>query len=276
MAKKKGKLGSPPNEHSTPNDRVRWVLASFFGGNRLRMARALGFSHTLVNKIVADEQQPGRQFLSAIIDKLNVAPGWLMTGVGEPVLGKGKEPPTDGWPVPISYVLLPGPLVDNRDLLSGETHLVAGAHFSESVFVFHVQSTEPLSLDPAEAIVSGDRILMDTNPKRWRKNLRVLDGKLCGVRRKTTAGPVVVLARVHCRFDTSGETCQLYASIGSTSTTGVNAEPHGTQVGYHKTPAPVQLDKIQPERPAFEPDESLQPIGIEDIVSVATVLFRFV
>jgi len=267
--------GEPPGENSSANDRVIWVVDSFCDGNRAETARLVGFSHTGINKVVAGQRKPGRRLLIAISKKMGISATWLLTGSGTPFDTPTHASIGDGYAVPISRALLPGPPTEYRNQLTGETHMVAGMHSRESLYVLEVQPNDPILDDPSEAIRPGDRILLDTDPGRWRENVRTLNGRLCCIRRKTTAGPDIVLARVYCQFDTPGESCQLYASIGSTSAMDMNTEPHDTQVRYHKPLRPIQTDKPQPERLAVGQDKLRQTVKISDIVSVATVLYRF-
>jgi hypothetical protein len=168
------------------------------------MARALGISHTLVNKVVADQQLPGRRFLAAITTALDVNSGWLLTGVGEALRGKRNEVPRDGWPVPISRVLLPGPLDEHRDLLTNEVHLVAGVQYNASAYVLELQPESPLVFDSTHAMQAGDRILLNTDPQTWEKNIGLLNNRYCVVRFETPIGPYLDLSRVVCCFSEAG------------------------------------------------------------------------
>jgi hypothetical protein len=237
-------------EVSTPNDRVRWILAAFFGGNKSKMARSLGLSHTLVNKVVADEQEPGRRFVAAAIEKLGINPGWMLSGAGEPICGTRQEVPTDGWPVPVSSALLPGPLADNRHLLTDAVQLVPGVLFDETAYVFDLPPTHPLVVDTLHRMQPHDRILLYTDPTRWRRNIGVLDGKYCGVLRKSLLHPHHDLGKVSCRRDGTGKLTALVAGFATT------------------------WSATQPPAADGQPLDSKEVIDIEDVVSMAAVLIR--
>lgn len=79
------------------------------------------------------------------------------------------------------------------DLLTGMTESVAPHLARDSAYMIVVAS--PLY----EHVLPADRILLDADQVRLRKNLFLLDGKLCAVRRSTPAGDIIELCRVTCR-----------------------------------------------------------------------------
>ena len=116
--------------------------------------------------------------------------------------------------------------------------------------MLELQSDSPLVLDSVHAMQPGDRILLNTNPQAWEKNLGSLDNRYCVVRFETPIGPYLDLCRVACRFGEDG-TRALYATM--------NVKPLG---GYPWPPAPEGYSG----RP--------QSISADAVVAVAIGLFR--
>lgn len=68
---------------ATVNKRIEWLVTAKYAGNRSALARAIGFSHTLIADVVRG-RKPGRGVLNALQVELNVNPEWLHEGVGQP------------------------------------------------------------------------------------------------------------------------------------------------------------------------------------------------
>ena len=184
MAKKKRATSSPrqlpefPRGGSTPAERVVWLLESVWGGNRSAMARDVGCSHSVLSKIAAGYQSPGRRLLTDIAAHPKVNPAWLLGGEGEPMLALRPDAPADGWPVPISKHLLPSSPDKDRSLLSGEHFPTAGAFYRSTRYWYDVQKNEPIVRDTASKIDAGDLLLMETDPN-WRRSCARVEDKTC-------------------------------------------------------------------------------------------------
>src|SRR5690606_10291031 len=106
-------------------------LNNVWQGNRSAMAQAVEVSHSVLVKIAAGQQGPGRRLLQAIAGHPKVNPAWLFTGEGEPLVAP-KSDVTEGWPLPVAYEPLPGPVEKHKDKLSDDTFLVAGRFYRPS------------------------------------------------------------------------------------------------------------------------------------------------
>lgn len=188
MKKKKSQRPDPtPGRSSTPSERVCWLLANLWNGNRSEMARSVGVTHSVLTKIAAGQQNPGRRLLAAIASHPKVSPGWLLSGEGEPILADSRSAPEEGWPVPISTQVLSGPLDEHRSLLSGESFPVPGAFYRPSRYWLKLYQSDPI-VQSGECMESGDLLLMESDPNSWATEERV-NQKICVVQLAGASGP---------------------------------------------------------------------------------------
>ena len=132
MAKKERQSSIAPGPEATLGDRVTWLLDHVWNGNRSEMARAIGVTHSVLTKVAAGQQNPGRRLLDAVASHPKISPAWLLTGQGEPLVAVSPETPTGGWPVPIFRQLLSGSLEQNRSLSTGEYFPLPGGLFRQT------------------------------------------------------------------------------------------------------------------------------------------------
>ena len=174
------KTVGPPGKDSSQAERVAWLLEALWGGNRSDMARDIGVTHSVLVKVAAGTQNPGRRLLEAISGHPKVNPVWLVSGEGEALL-EPRTGSTEGWPVPVSRQLLDGPLDQDRKLLTGDTYPVAGNHYRRTRYWLRIQSKEPVTKTPHTDIRPGDLILMETDPIYW-QNPAVIHACISAVR----------------------------------------------------------------------------------------------
>lgn len=201
-----------PGLSSTPSERVVWLLATLWGGNRSEMARAIGCSHTVLTKIAAGLQSPGTRLLSAIAQHPKINPAWLLSGDGEPLLQERADTPTEGWPLPISRQLLPGAPDEFRSMLSGETFPIAGAFFRETRYWFQVQRGEPVLRDSSLKLDVGDLLLLDANTANLEAT-NFSQPRLCAIKRVEDEKPCLRLGQVVYVPETREEASQLSVMV---------------------------------------------------------------
>lgn len=165
---------------ATTSERVTWLLDHVWGCNRSAMARDVGCSPSVLTKIAAGSQSPGRRLLTAISAHPKVNPSWLLAGTGEPLLADSSEVPEAGWPLPISKQALPGAPKAHHDLLSGESFPTAGAFYRPSRYWLEVQSREPLLRMRHLCLRPRDLLLVETDPSYW-PQARMVHERICVV-----------------------------------------------------------------------------------------------
>jgi len=204
--KNTGEADAIPREQSTTRERLVWLLNNVWRGSRSAMASDLGFSHAAIVKIVQGEREPGRGMLASLAAHPKVNPKWLMHGEGEPLLDKQSQLSAAIWSRPIS-----------RDLLSavpGETEKLAASDVfrlgaEESTYFYATAGNEPVALDEREKILPDDLFLMAPVPQEAHEDPRLLDGRICAVRRSTGTGSTLLLARIRCHLEQQGTSWRL-------------------------------------------------------------------
>lgn len=245
------------HSYKTPQERFNFYLKYLFGGNQRRMAEETSLSQSVISKIVLGKQDPGSRVLKLLSQHPKVNPAWLLSGEGDPLVTARKSHGDQGWPLPVSEVLLLGPPSTCRELLTSHIELVAGVVYRESAYVYLLTDNIPEA-----QMQAGDRILMDANPRRWRRNLRVLDGKLCAVRQHTASGPHIELHRVNFSLTEEDQNAELW--ISTMSEIEVVA-------GYGKA---QRIDPTATEEEFQQSSSTRGVIAVDDIVAIAIQLFR--
>jgi hypothetical protein len=171
---------SAPGPKSTVSDRVKWLLVAVWNGNRSEMARAAGVSHSIVTRVVLDQQSPGRRFLQALAAVPKISPAWLLSGEGLPLLAQSEHVPAAGWPVPISTRLLSGSLEQQRHLCLNEFLPVAGQFYSPNRYWFRIGVRDAIVAAPHRNIAAGDLLLLETDSSAWQDPSQV-GGRLCSI-----------------------------------------------------------------------------------------------
>src|SRR5262249_48887045 len=97
---------------ATISKRVEWLVSARLGGKKSAMAKAIGFSHTIVAKVIDGKVEPGPRLKDAIISKLHVNPVWLETGEGQPFPDSDVDRG-----IPVTNVLLPGSPLSNQQFI---------------------------------------------------------------------------------------------------------------------------------------------------------------
>jgi hypothetical protein len=181
-----------PGPSSTAADRVVWLLSEVWDGNRSKMAEAVGVTHSVLTKIAAKQQNPGKRLLDAIAAHRKVNPVWLATGEGEPLLAERESGTSEGWPIRISREMLPGPINEHLELLTDESFPVAGAHYRPTRYWLYILGNNPICRSNRTSIEVGDLLLIETDLAHWR-DPEIVDNHFCIVRTKGTLAPQLAL-----------------------------------------------------------------------------------
>jgi hypothetical protein len=170
--------GAP--DWSSKSARVRWLLDTRFQGNRSAFAKAVGFSHTIVARVVGG-QDPGQRLMTAIVERLGVNSDWLMIGVGQP-FAKPVDAAQAG--LPLVRVPLPGHPMDHQNVWEGLVPDPVGPMTVASRYWLELAPGQPLVESGTPGFLPGDRLLMETDRARFTRN-QDLDNRLCVIRTRT-------------------------------------------------------------------------------------------
>lgn len=163
---------------ATVNGRVTWLLDTRFDGNRSAMAKAIGFSHTVIANVVKGKA-PGHRLLDSIATRLGVDHEWLQSGDGQPFV-PGVEVDA-GRGLPVTNVLLPGPPLAHQPLLTGGWVQLQAVASSPTTYWLELTATQAVVRRPAFGFRRGDRLLMETDPAKFPPESDLRD-RLCVVR----------------------------------------------------------------------------------------------
>lgn len=178
MSRSRRTDSAPNPEWITIHNRVAWLVRTRFKNSRSALAKAIGFSHTIVAE-VAKDRAPGPRLVDAIVTRLHVDRAWLEHGEGSP-FARHDEAQT-GRGVPVTNVLLPGPPLNHRGMITGGWITVPEIVASPSVYWLALQSTPPVVKRASSGFRTGDHLLLETDPAKFPKEDR-LRGHVCVVR----------------------------------------------------------------------------------------------
>ena len=176
----------------TVQRRVAWLVESLFRGKRSAMASAIGFSHTIVARVI-NGGTPGKRLLAAIEGQLNLNPGWLMTGRGQPFPPDGDVHTRHG--IPVMTTFLPGPPLLHQELLSDLRIQVPEIVPTASLYWLVLRVGQPILRNPSSGFRSGDHLLMETDPAKFSSEAKIFYD-LCVVK-SGTGGRQLRLAEVN-------------------------------------------------------------------------------
>jgi len=154
----------------SPAERIQILLTKLWGDNQRSMADAIGCSQPLLSMIVSGSRQPGPKLLELVAKHPKVNPEWLRSGYGEPILA---EPTLDS--LPIAEVVLPGPPLENRELLLAHRYPVLPGAFATTRHWFRVRRNQPVVDSKNAKVRDGDLLLMESDFSQfWLSNFRGL------------------------------------------------------------------------------------------------------
>lgn len=156
------------------------LLDTLWKGNKSAMARDVGLSHSVINKVAYGQQLPGRKFLRSLADHPKISEEWLFTGKGEPFAQRFT--PVEGLDLlPITDHPLPGSPVDYPGHLLGTMQLLAQEWVRPSRYLLRLKEGAPI-LDDREARVAVDDLLLIETDPIWIEQPQVLDQKTVVIR----------------------------------------------------------------------------------------------
>jgi len=224
-------------------DRVRWLLENRFQGNRSAFAEMIGFSHTIIGKVVAG-QAPGRKLLAAIAEKMRVNSEWLLTGKGQPY---GEAPDSAGRPgLPVCEALLPGPPLEHQELITGGWLHIPDQLHAASQYWLRLTSSQPIVRDPLRGFRAGDHLLLETDRERFPRQKKLFND-LCVVRAPTTTPSLKLGVVTHHDADVENgpdrlevDTFDLAPDPAQMVTKRVYRHYPGGEVTYEEQPLQIQ------------------------------------
>ena len=157
-------------------ERVRWLAANLWFGNKSKMADDLNFSHTAVNRVISEGRLPGTRLLAAIGSHPMVRREWLLHGNGEPLRETDAGAVNADAVLPLAERLLPGPVKMHRDHLSDTYLAVRQCDFAATRY-WYMNERDDLAADGLQV---GDALLVETDRLRLQQPSR-LRGHLCAV-----------------------------------------------------------------------------------------------
>lgn len=143
---------------TTSMGRVKWILASRYGGNRSAMAKDTGVSLTGIIKVITGQQNPGRRLMEKIVQSTDISPAWLLAGEGQPLTGSA---------LPVAIGCLPGPPTEGHALLTDERVSELTELYSSSRYWLKLGAAEPVVKASGISFRVGDLLLMDTDRTKF-------------------------------------------------------------------------------------------------------------
>lgn len=178
MRKKREAFRRSDMLHDSAGGRVRWLLHHLWADNRLAMAQAVSISHTVVDKIAARKQEPGKKVLSAIGNHPPINPSWLLTGDGEPLLGPQG--------LPVMSAPVGGPV---GKLQWQGTERTESADFSSPTrYWLRLRRGDPITSEGG--FRAGDLLLLETDAAKWPGAPDLLN-HVCVVRMRDRSEPLL-------------------------------------------------------------------------------------
>lgn len=251
----------PPNL-SPLAERFLLLMELLAGGSQRSFASMVGCSQAAISKIARGQHQPGKQLMQRVLALPNVNGDWLTTGSGEPLLA---PPPDHRQQVPVAVTLLPGPLADHRDLLTGRT--VRSGLCRNGVYAVEAKECAPAAHDPDERIRHDDLLLVDAEPARWQLTPGVLHNRLCAIKSRPESGSTVELRRIWRQ----GVALAAYTDQGLSDNREAEAKVHEILRKYHKELRSIDLE---PGSVTSARDDQLVRVSEDDVVGVAIQLIR--
>ena len=176
--------GLPLPDSSTLQGRVLWLLDHHYRGSQREMSRDLGLPQPTISRIVRGLQEPGRRVMETIAANPKFNKVWLFSGEGKPTSAAGQDPAParDDRMLPITEEILPGKRSGLTRPPGGTYFPVTSEHFGEERYWLQYSAAIECSGGANGAILPGDLLLMESDPKYWKGGADSLVGCICALR----------------------------------------------------------------------------------------------
>lgn len=174
--------------------RLNQILKKFWPEGQKSAAEDLGVAQASISRVVNDQRRPSYQLLDALLRKTGVDANWLMTGEGEEFLNAVAAQENR---VPLAACLLPGLPLDHRDQLTSQTISVPSYLARDSVYAVTARSCLTVESSQLCHILPDDVLIIETDAGVWRKNIQLLNDRLCAVCFNSMNFQRIVLQFVH-------------------------------------------------------------------------------
>ena len=170
-------------------------------GGQQTFADSIGFSQSLISRLVNGQQEPKADLLEA----MGNLPGVRRNELFELANLTASD---DDTRVSIFHCLLESEPDNHLELRTGETIAVASSLFRRSIYAVKGKACTPARLDSGECIQQQDVVIIDTRVADLH-NIQRLDGKLCAIAVGPKKDRTITLRRVFTEFDARRKTTVL-------------------------------------------------------------------
>jgi hypothetical protein len=148
-------------------ERIAWLLNQLWNTNQSAMASAIGCSQSVLSRVIAGKQKPGRELLQRVAAVPRVNPAWLLSGEGEPLLAE-----SDMDSLPMSGSFLPGDPAKYREWLQPTRFPVPAQWFRPSRYWLVIAPAVQVLDSNSAKVLAGDLLLMETDVEFFRTTFR--------------------------------------------------------------------------------------------------------
>jgi transcriptional regulator with XRE-family HTH domain len=170
-------------------------------GGQQAFADSIGFSQSLVSRLVNGQQEPRADLIAAIGDLPGVKRDELFELANLVALDDDAQ-------VAVFHCLLEGEPDDHSELRTGEAIAVPSSLFRRSIYAVKGRVCTPANLDRDECIQPEDVVIIETRLADL-QNVQRLDGKLCAIAVGSKKDRTITLRRVFTEFDARKKTTVL-------------------------------------------------------------------
>lgn len=232
--------------------RIVDLMESISNGNQREFARLAGCSQPVISRIINGKQQPGRKLLERIakldgVDRDSLL-ATLISGTNMDLISQSM--------VHIAYSLLDGPPSTRKDQLTDGTVTLSPSLYRPSLYAVRARTCEPAFDDPSEQMRADDLIVIESSMERVRKNLQMLNGKLCVIVTQGENNDTITLKRVRLKYNSKRGIQEVHTLADSKVGTHQDKKHEGKYLRN------IQFDK---------PWEKLESQDFRDVVDIKNI-----